>query len=77
MKKMYRAGSDAVEALLEPVVYFGKSLSIGAEMGHRVMTHENFDQELSCEGLMSKALDKSTISPERKERYRRKYNITT
>jgi hypothetical protein len=75
MKKMYRAGSNAVEAILEPVVDLGKSLAVGAEMGHRVMKGECFDQELASEGVMRKALDKCTLSDERKAYYERKYHI--
>ena len=75
MKKMYRAGSNAVEAILEPVVDIGKSLAVGAEMGHRVMKQECFEQELASEGVMRKALGKSTLTEERVAYYERKYNI--
>jgi hypothetical protein len=77
MKKMYRAGSDAVVGVLEPVVDLGKSLAIGAEMGRRVMTDECFHQELASEGVMRKSLDKCKLSPERIAYYERKYHIAS
>jgi hypothetical protein len=77
MKKMYKAGSDAVVATLEPIVDLGKSLAIGAEMGRRVMTDECFHQELSSEGVMRKSLDKCKLSPERIAYFERKYNIAS